>query len=83
MVSAAVSKLGKTPLYFVEPKAKVNAVYYQEKILRPMARDMNRISAGQNFIPVKVGLHARFFMRFGRDDLVAGGCRDKYRTCKQ
>ena len=48
--------------------------------------------AGKYFDPIfslglirslKVGLHARFFMRFGRDDLVAGGCRDKYRTCKQ
>jgi len=33
MVSAAVSKLGKTDLVFVPPEAKINCVYYCENVL--------------------------------------------------
>jgi len=33
MVSAAVSKLGKTDFVFVQPEAKINCVYYCENVL--------------------------------------------------
>jgi len=33
MVSVAVSKVGKSSIFFVEPGAKVNGAYYREKLL--------------------------------------------------
>ena len=33
MVSVAVSKVGKSSIFFVEPGAKVNSAYYREKLL--------------------------------------------------
>ena len=36
MVSVAVSKVGKSSIFFVEPGAKVNGAYYREKLLASM-----------------------------------------------
>ena len=36
MVSVAVSKVGKSSIFFVEPEAKVNGAYYCEKLLASM-----------------------------------------------
>ena len=45
MVSVAVSKLGKTDVVFVQPGAKINSVYYCEKVveqgLLPAIRHMS------------------------------------------
>ena len=42
MVSAAVSKVGKSFIFFVEPGAKVNGAYYREKLLASMIPEMDR-----------------------------------------
>ena len=42
MVSAAISKAGKTSL--VEPNTKVNAKYYCNVLLTKMIPDMNRLA---------------------------------------
>jgi len=34
MVSVAVSKLGKTDLVFMQPRAKINSVYYCDNVLK-------------------------------------------------
>ena len=36
MVSVAVSKVGKSSIFFVEPGAKVDGVYYRDKLLASM-----------------------------------------------
>ena len=46
MISAGVSKLGKTPIYFVKPHVKINAKYYCEQILSKMLPAMSRLSGG-------------------------------------
>jgi len=45
MVSVAVSKLGCSPLFFVEPGVKVNGRYYWDVLLKQqMLRVMHRIA---------------------------------------
>jgi len=41
MVSVAVSKVGKSSIFFVEPGAKVNGAYYREKLLASMIPEMD------------------------------------------
>ena len=49
MVSAAVSKLGKTSLVFVDSAAKVNSAYYCDRVLKNgLLPDIRRLS-GNNF----------------------------------
>ena len=48
-----VSWYGKTELRFVEPKAKINADYYCEKLLKPLfEKDIPRLFYGRKFRPV-------------------------------
>ena len=47
MVSVAVSKVGKSSIFFVEPGAKVNGAYYREKLLASMIPEMDRLTGYQ------------------------------------
>ena len=55
MVSVAVSKVGKSSIFLVEPGAKVNGAYYREKLLAPMIPEMDRLT----------GYHPYVFMQDG------------------
>ena len=46
MVSVAISKVGKSSVFFVEPGAKVNGAYYRERLLASMIPEMDRLSGG-------------------------------------
>ena len=43
MVSVAVSKVGKSSIFFVEPGEKVNGAYYRKKLLASMIPEMDRL----------------------------------------
>ena len=47
MVSVAVSKVGKSSIFFVEFGAKVNGAYYREKLLASMILEMDRLTGYQ------------------------------------
>ena len=42
MVWAGVSAVGRTPLVFVPPGVKINALTYQDLILKPFVKDLER-----------------------------------------
>ena len=44
IVSVAVSKVGKSSIFFVEPGAKVNGAYYRKKLLATMIAEMDRLT---------------------------------------
>ena len=46
MVSAGVSKLGKTSIYFVELGARMTTQYYRENILENMLPEIEQTSEG-------------------------------------
>ena len=46
MVSAAVSKLGKTSLHFIKPGVKVNGEYYWKNLLRKLIPKMKKLAGG-------------------------------------
>ena len=50
MVSVAVSKVGKSSIFFVEPGAKVNGAYYREKLLASMIPEMDRLTGYQPYM---------------------------------
>lgn len=50
MVSVAVSKLGRTAPFFVTPRAKVNSVYYCEKVLQNGLLPDIRRQSGAHYI---------------------------------
>ena len=47
MVSVAVSKVGKSSIFFVEPGEKVNGAYYRKKLLASMIPEMDRLTGYQ------------------------------------
>ena len=47
IVSVAVSKVGKSFIFFVEPGAKVNGAYYREKLLASVMPEMDRLTGYQ------------------------------------
>ena len=47
MVSVAVSKVGKSSIFFVQPGAKVNGAYYRKKLLASMIPEMDRLTGYQ------------------------------------
>ena len=55
MVSVAVSKVGKSSIFFVEPGAKVNGAYYREKLLASMIPEMNRLTGYQPYVFMQDG----------------------------
>ena len=50
MVSVAVSKVGKSSIFFVEPEAKVNGAYYREKLIALMIPEMDRLTGYQPYV---------------------------------
>ena len=55
MVSVAVSKVGKSSIFFVEPGAKVNGAYYREKLLASMIPEMDRLTGYQPYVFMQDG----------------------------
>ena len=50
MVSAGISKLGKTSLYLIERGVKVDSEYYCQSLLSQMIPEMTALSGNGNFI---------------------------------
>ena len=63
MVSVAVSKVGKSSTFFVEPGAKVNGVYYREKLLASIIPEMDRLLDISRMCLCKMGLDLILQMR--------------------
>ena len=55
MVSVAVSKVGKSSIFFIEPGAKVNSAYYCEKLLVSMIPEMDRLTGYQPYVFMQDG----------------------------
>ena len=55
MVFVAVSKVGKSSVFFVEPGAKVNGAYYREKLLASMIPEMDRLTGYQPYVSMQDG----------------------------
>ena len=55
MVSVAVSKVGKSSIFFVEPGAKVNGAYYREELLASMIPEMDRLTGYQPYVFMQDG----------------------------
>ena len=55
MVSVAVSKVGKSSIFFIEPWAKVNPAYYCEKLLASMIPEMDRLTGYQSYVFMQDG----------------------------
>ena len=55
MVSVAISKVGKSSIFFVEPGAKVNGAYYREKLLASMIPEMDRLTGYQPYMFMQDG----------------------------
>ena len=55
MVSVAVSKLGKTSMFFVEPGVKVNGPYYRNHLLADMIPEMDTLANHQPYIFMQDG----------------------------
>ena len=55
MVSVAVSKVGKSSIFFVEPGAKVIGAYYCEKLLASMIPAMDRLTGYQPYVFMQDG----------------------------
>ena len=53
MVSVAVSKVGKSSIFFVQPGAKVNGACYREKLLASMTPEMDRLTGYQPYVFVQ------------------------------
>ena len=55
MVSVAVSKVGKSSIFFVEPGAKVNGAYYREKLFASTIPEMDRLTGYQPYVFMQDG----------------------------
>ena len=55
MVSVAVSKVGKSSIFFVQPGAKINGAYYREKLLASMIPEMDRLTEYQPYVFMQDG----------------------------
>ena len=55
MVSVAVSKVGKSSIFFVKPGAKVNGVYYRKMLLASMIPEMDRLTGYQPYVFMQDG----------------------------
>ena len=55
MVSVAVSKVGKSSIFFVEPGTKVNGAYCREKLLASMIPEMDRLTRYQPYVFMQDG----------------------------
>ena len=71
MVSAGVSKLGKTSLYLIEQGVRVDSEYYCESLLSQLIPEMSALSGG-NFIFQQDGARShtsRYTIRYFDDNL--------------
>ena len=55
MVSAATSKDGKTPIFFVEPNAKENAKYYSNALSKKIIPEINRLAKHNEYLFMQEG----------------------------
>ena len=55
MVSVAVSKVGKSSIFFVEPGTKVNGAYYREKLFASMIPEMDKLTEYQPYVFMQDG----------------------------
>ena len=55
MVSIAVSKVGKSFIFFVKSEAKVNGAYYRENLLASMIPEMDRLTGYQPYMFMQDG----------------------------
>ena len=55
MVSVAVSKVGKSSIFFVEPGAKVDGAYDREKLLASTIPEMDRLTGYQPYVFMQDG----------------------------
>ena len=51
----AVSKVGKSSIFFVEPGAKANGAYYREKLLASMIPEMDKLTGYQPYVFIQDG----------------------------
>ena len=58
MVSLAISRAGKSPIFFVEPGTKVNAQYYCDVLLKEMIPAMNRLAKRKEYLFMQDGARA-------------------------
>ena len=56
MVSVAISKAGKSSIFFVDPGTKVNAKYYCDVLLKEMIPEMNSYGKTKR-LPLHAGRH--------------------------
>ena len=54
MVSVAVSKVGKSSIFFVEP-GEVSSAYYREKLLASMIPEIDRLTGYQPYVFMQDG----------------------------
>ena len=55
MISVAVSKVGKSSIFFVEPEAKVNSAYYREKLFASMISELDKLTGHQSYVFMQDG----------------------------
>ena len=55
MVSVAVSKVGKSSIFFIEPRTKVNGAYYHEKLFASMIPETDRLTRYQSYVFMQDG----------------------------
>ena len=58
-VSVAVSKVGKSSIFVVEPGAKVNCAYFREKLLASMIPEMDRLTEYRPYVFMQDGARSR------------------------
>ena len=58
MVSVAISKVGKTSIFFVDPGTKVNAPYYCDVLLKQMIPEMNKFAKRREYLFMQDGARA-------------------------
>ena len=55
MVSVAISKAGKTSIFFVQPNAEVNAKYYCNVLLKEIIPEMNKLTRYNDYLLMQGG----------------------------
>ena len=58
MVSVAVSKAGKSQLFFVDPGTKVDAHYYTNVLMKKIIPQMDRRTGGKEYLFMQDGARA-------------------------
>ena len=72
MISAAVSKLGKTSLYIIEQGVRIDSEYYCSSLLSQLIPDMNALSPNEDYIFQQDGARShtsKYAMRYLDDNL--------------